>query len=116
MKRATNQATKGRAARTRKSQAGSGIEEKSAQAYVFRLFVSGSTGRSSKAIDAIKKICETQFPGQYQLDVVDVYQQPQLASGEQIFAVPTLLKKSPGRPQKFLGDLSDSKEFMKKIR
>jgi circadian clock protein KaiB len=87
----------------------------SSQAYVFRLFVSGQTAKSTRAIDNIKRICEAYFPGQYQLEVVDVYQQPQLARGEQIVALPTLLKKAPGKLKKILGDLGNSEEFMTKL-
>ncbi len=91
-------------------------EGASSQAYVFRLFVSGQTGKSTRAIDNIKRICESYFPGQYQLEVVDVYQQPQLARGEQIVALPTLLKKAPGKMKKILGDLGNSEEFMTKLK
>jgi len=86
------------------------------QAYVFRLFVSGQTSKSTRAINNIKRICESYFPGQYQLEVVDVYQQPQLARGEQIIALPTLLKKAPGKAKKILGDLGNSAEFMTKLK
>lgn len=86
-----------------------------AKAYVFRLFVSGSTSKSTKAINNIKAICEAHFAGQYQLEVVDVYQQPQLARTEQVIAVPTLVKKAPGRIKRILGDLADSKEFIQKL-
>jgi circadian clock protein KaiB len=85
------------------------------QAYVFRLFVSGQTEKSARAIDNIKRICEREFPGEYQLEVVDVYQQPQLATGDQIIAVPTLVKKAPGKLKKILGDLSDGAGFIKKL-
>jgi len=85
------------------------------QAYVLRLFVSGQTGKSARAIDNIKRICEQEFPGQYQLEVVDVYQQPQLAAGEQIIAVPTLVKKAPGKLKKILGDLSSGADFIKRL-
>jgi circadian clock protein KaiB len=91
-------------------------EELAPQAYVFRLFVSGQTSKSTRAIDNIKRICEAYFPGQYQLEVVDVYQQPQLAKGEQIVALPTLLKKAPGKLKKILGDLGSSDEFVTKLR
>ena len=92
------------------------VVETGSQAYVFRLFVSGQTGKSTRAINNIKSICEAYFPGQYQLEVVDVYQQPQLAKGEQIVALPTLLKKAPGKLKRILGDLGDSAEFMTKLR
>jgi len=90
--------------------------EAGSQAYVFRLFVSGQTGKSTRAINNIKSICEAYFPGQYQLEVVDVYQQPQLARGEQIVALPTLLKKAPGKLKRILGDLGNSAEFMTKLK
>jgi circadian clock protein KaiB len=95
---------------------GDPIETPAPQAYIFRLFVSGQTNKSTKAIDNIKRICETYFPGQYQLDVIDVYQQPQLARGEQIVALPTLLKKAPGKSKKILGDLGNSAEFITKLK
>ena len=91
-------------------------QEASSEAYIFRLFVSGQTAKSARAIDNIKRICEAYFPGQYQLEVVDVYQQPQLARGEQIVALPTLLKKAPGKLKRILGDLGNSQEFMTKLR
>ena len=90
--------------------------ERSRQAYVFRLFVSGQTSKSTRAINNIKRICEAYFPGQYQLDVVDVYQQPQLARSEQIIALPTLLKKAPGKLKRILGDLANSAEFVAKLK
>ena len=85
------------------------------QAYILRLFVSGQTEKSARAIDNIKRICEREFPGRYQLEVVDVYQQPQLAAGEQIIAVPTLVKKAPGKLKKILGDLSSGADFIKRL-
>ena len=86
------------------------------QAYVFRLFVSGQTGRSARAIENIKRICETYFAGQYQLDVVDVYQQPELARSDKVVAVPTLLKKAPGEPKKIVGDFSNSEAFVRNLK
>ncbi len=88
---------------------------KARQAYMLRLFVSGQTEKSAQAINNIKRICEREFPGQYQLEVVDVYQQPQLAAGEQIIAVPTLVKKAPGKLKKILGDLGSGSDFIKKL-
>lgn len=85
------------------------------RSYLFRLFVSGRTDKSARAIDNIKRICEREFPGQYQLEVVDVYQQPQLARGDQIIAVPTLVKKAPGKLKKILGDLSNGANFIERL-
>jgi circadian clock protein KaiB len=72
-----------------------------------RLFVSGTTPNSTTAITNIKSICETHLKGRYNLEVVDIYQQPVLAKGEQIVAAPTLIKTSPLPQRKFIGDMSN---------
>ncbi|MEJ0070864.1 MAG: circadian clock KaiB family protein [Pseudomonadota bacterium] len=76
--------------------------------YVLRLFVSGSTTRSLAAIENIRRICDEHLKDRYELDVVDVYQQPELAKTEQIIAAPTLLKKLPEPLRRIVGDLSDT--------
>jgi len=75
--------------------------------YVLRLYVTGTTLRSVRAIRTIKKICEEHLSGRYTLEVIDIYQQPVLAKGEQIIAVPTLVKKLPLPLRRFVGDMSD---------
>ncbi len=75
--------------------------------YLLRLYVTGTTRRSTNAIQNIKRICEGQLAGRYDLEVVDIYQQPSLAQGEQIVAVPTLVKKLPLPVRRLIGDLSD---------
>jgi circadian clock protein KaiB len=75
--------------------------------YVLRLYVAGMTARSLRAIAAIKDICEEHLAGRYELDVIDLYQQPVLAKGDQIVATPTLLKQLPAPLRKLIGDLSD---------
>ncbi len=75
--------------------------------YVLRLYVTGSTPRSQRAIKNIKKICEEHLEGRYELEVIDVYQQPGLAMEENIIAAPTLVKKLPAPLKKIIGDLSD---------
>ena len=77
------------------------------QAYSLDLYVTGMTPRSARAIANAKEICETHLQGQYELRVVDVYQQPQFAKDEQIIAVPTLVKKLPLPLRRIIGDLSD---------
>ena len=67
-----------------------------------------STPKSSKAIQNIRALCEEHLQGRYDLEVVDIYQQPVLARGEQIIAAPTLIKKLPAPLRKVVGDLSDS--------
>ena len=80
----------------------------SQQRYVLRLYVTGSTPRSSRAIQSIRALCETHLSGRYDLEVIDIHQQPVLARGEQIIAAPTLIKKLPAPLRKMVGDLSDT--------
>lgn len=75
--------------------------------YELRLYVTGMTARSSHSIAAIKAICEERLPEHYTLQVIDIYQQPQLARGEQIIAAPTLIKKLPLPLRRLVGDLSN---------
>ena len=75
--------------------------------YVLRLYVAGMTPNSTRAISNLKKICEEHLAGQYDLNVIDVYQRPTLAKGEQIVAAPTLIKKLPFPMRKLIGDMSD---------
>jgi circadian clock protein KaiB len=75
--------------------------------YVLRLFVSGMTASSLRAIQNIKRICREHLAGRVDLEVIDVYQQPGLGKSEQIVAAPTLIKKLPLPLRRFIGDLSD---------
>jgi circadian clock protein KaiB len=75
--------------------------------YVLRLYVAGATPRSTEAIVNIKKVCEEHLKGGYELEVIDIYQQPVLAKGEQIIAAPTLVKKLPLPLRKFIGSMAD---------
>jgi circadian clock protein KaiB len=90
--------------------------------YVLRLYVAGNTLTSTRAIANIKEICETHLKGRYELEVVDLYQQPALAKGEQIIAAPTLIKKLPEPLRRVIGDMSDYERVLvgldlrKKIR
>jgi len=76
--------------------------------YILRLYVAGLMPKSTLAIANIKKICEENLQGQYELEVIDLYQQPQLAQGDQIVAVPTLIKKLPAPLRRIIGDMSDT--------
>ena len=80
--------------------------------YELRLFVSGSTPRSSKAVENIKRICEEFLPGRYELEVIDVYQQPELARNQQLIAAPTLVKDNPRPARRIVGDLSDQERVL----
>jgi circadian clock protein KaiB len=88
------------------------LQQKAKEKYVLRLYVAGLTPRSQMAISNIKKICEEHLEGRYDLEVIDVYQKPVLAKGEQIIAAPTLIKKLPLPLRRFIGDLSDSERIL----
>jgi circadian clock protein KaiB len=80
--------------------------------YVLRLYVTGMTPKSINAIENIRKICEENLKGRYELDVIDIYQQPEYAKKEQIIAAPTLIKKLPLPLRKFIGDMSDKDKIL----
>jgi len=80
--------------------------------YVLRLYIAGMTARSQRAIVNLKKICEEHLEGRYDLEVIDIYQQPVLAQGEQIIAAPTLIKKLPEPLRKLIGDMSDAERVL----
>jgi len=75
--------------------------------YELRLYVTGMTPRSTAALATIKAICEEHLAGRYELEVIDIYQQPMLAKDEQIVACPTLVKRLPAPVRRFIGNLSD---------
>ena len=80
--------------------------------YVLRLYVSGSTSKSSQAIENIKRVCEQHLKNRYDLEVIDIYQQAHLARDEQIVAVPTLIKRLPPPLRRLIGDMSDLKKVL----
>jgi circadian clock protein KaiB len=86
--------------------------ERQSQRFVLKLYIAGLTPRSTLAIQNIRKICEEHLAGLYALDVVDIYQQPQLAEGEQIIAAPTLVKKLPLPLRRFIGDMSNTDRLL----
>ncbi len=86
--------------------------EQQAQRYVLRLYVAGLTPRSTQAIENIRKICEEHLSGRYDLEVVDIYQHPMLAEGEQIIAAPTLIKQLPLPLRRFIGNMSDTERIL----
>lgn len=75
--------------------------------YVLRLFVTGMTGRSTRAIENLRAICDEYLDGRYELEVIDIHQQPVLTRGEQIIAAPTLIKKLPLPIRRVVGDMSN---------
>ena len=80
--------------------------------YILRLYVTGSTGRSLKAVYNLRKICEEHLPDDYELEVIDIYKDPEAAREAQIVAAPTLVKKLPQPIRRFVGDLSNTQKIL----
>ncbi len=87
-------------------------EQRKRQKYVLRLYISGMSPRSIKAIENIKKICEENLKGRYELEVIDIFQQPQYVKKEQLLAAPTLIKKLPLPLRTLIGDMSDKDRLL----
>ena len=83
-----------------------------AQQYVLRLYVTGMTPRSTRAISAVRAICEEFLAGRFDLEIIDVYQQPALIRDEQIFATPTLVKIGPEPQRRMIGDMTNRARVM----
>jgi circadian clock protein KaiB len=80
--------------------------------YELRLYIAGKTAKSVTALTNLKKYCEEYLQGQYVIEVVDLLVQPQLAEGDQIFAIPTLVRKVPEPIRKIIGDLSNEEKVL----
>jgi circadian clock protein KaiB len=80
--------------------------------FVLRLYVAGINPRSSAAIRNVTTICEEHLKDRYELEIIDIYQQPTLAKGEQIIAAPTLIKKLPEPLRRFIGDLANTERIL----
>jgi circadian clock protein KaiB len=84
--------------------------------YVLRLFITGASPNSIRAVDNIKNFCEQHLKDNYQLEIIDVHQQPGIAQQEQIIALPLLIKKGPGPERRLIGDMSDTKRLLDSFR
>jgi circadian clock protein KaiB len=80
--------------------------------YLLRLYVTGMTARSRRAVENVRRICEAHLQGRYELEIIDVYQQPVLAKGDQIIAAPTLIKKLPLPLRRIIGDMSSTERVL----
>lgn len=80
--------------------------------YNLRLYVAGKTSKSVAALSNLQKICEEHLAGRYRIEVVDLLEQPQLAAGDQILAVPTLVRRLPPPLKRIIGNLSDSERVL----
>lgn len=83
------------------------LKESREQKYVLRLYVAGATPASTRAIANLKAVCDERLKDRVELEVIDIFQRPELAEGEQIIAAPTLVKRLPLPLRKFIGDLSN---------
>ncbi|HEV7219535.1 MAG TPA: circadian clock KaiB family protein [Terriglobales bacterium] len=83
-----------------------------AEVWNLRLYIAGQTPRSISAFANLKKICEEHLPGRYNIEVVDLIKHPQLAAGDQIVAIPTLVRKLPEPLRKVVGDLRDTERAL----
>ncbi len=88
------------------------LDEPDKRPYLLRLYVTGATKKSLRAIENVTRVCEGHLKGRYRLEVVDVNQRPLLAKGEQIVAAPTLVKYLPTPLRKFIGDMSDMERIL----
>ena len=82
------------------------------ETFLLRLYVAGQTPKSMTAFANLKKICEEHLAGQYEIEVVDLLENPQLARGDQILAIPTLVRKLPEPVRKIIGDLSNTERVL----
>lgn len=80
--------------------------------YELKLYVTGASPRSSQAIANVRALCEEYLAGRYDLEVIDIYQQPAVAASEQIIAAPTLIKKYPAPTRRMIGDLSNRDKIL----
>jgi len=83
-----------------------------ARQYLLRLYVTGVTARSTRAIERVRAICEEHLKGRYELEVIDIYQLPALAKDQQIVATPTLIKVLPQPLRRFIGDLTSDEKIL----
>ncbi len=87
-------------------------ESKSKEKYILRLYITGLSLRSTRAIENVKKICEQNLKGRYELEVIDVLQQPEYVKKEQLLAAPTLIKKLPLPLRRLIGDMSNKERLL----
>jgi len=98
--------TKKSAARVKPAAAVSGC------AWNLRLYVAGRTSKSVTAFENLKRICEEHLSGQYEIEIIDLIEHPQLAKGDQILALPTLVRRLPEPIKKIIGDLSNTQRVL----
>lgn len=88
------------------------LTEPPGEVYTLRLYITGASPKSRRAIANLRAICDEYLEGRYQLEVIDIHQQPTLARGEQIVAVPTLIRQLPRPLRRLVGDLSNKERVL----
>ena len=88
------------------------MEEVKEELYELRLYVAGQTPKSVTALTNLKRYCEEHLQGKYKIEIIDLLKNPQLAEGDQILAIPTLVRKVPLPVRKIIGDLSDTEKVL----
>jgi circadian clock protein KaiB len=90
----------------------SGPRRKPTKLWQLRLYVAGQTPKSLAAFSNLKQICESHLQGRYRIEVIDLVERPNLSKGDQILAIPTLVRKLPQPVRKIIGDLSDTQRVL----
>lgn len=96
----------------RESEAGASAADADPGQYHLRLYVAGQTAKSLAAVANLKRVCEEHLAGRYEIEVVDLLQSPQLAAGDQILAIPTLVRRLPTPLKRIIGDLSNTEKVL----
>lgn len=91
----------------------SGLGANKSEVYVLKLYITGMTPNCRKAVENVKAICEKHLPNRYQLEIVDMYQAPEMAKEDQIIASPTLIRKWPTPIKRLIGDMSNTEKVLK---
>ncbi len=89
-----------------------GSDDAASGHYRLRLYVAGQTAKSLAAVANLKRVCEDHLAGRYDIEVIDLLQSPQLAAGDQILAIPTLVRRLPAPLKRIIGDLSDTEKVL----
>ena len=100
------------ATKTKRPEKNRGEPEGGVKTWELRLYVAGQTPKSMAAFSNLKKLCEERLQGQYRIEVIDLLENPALAKGDQIFAIPTLVRKLPVPVRKIIGDLSNTERVL----
>jgi circadian clock protein KaiB len=101
-----------KANRTAQPKVATAARKAASSRYILKLYVAGQSPKSVNAIANTNKLCEANLPGRYVLEVIDLYQQPHLAQGEQIIALPALIRTLPSPLRRVIGDMSDTERVL----